>query len=98
MKNCDIHLPLNYSDGQPIEQDKIKLFREELLTAFGAFAVPKRRAWRYDGVKFVEILRFEIITTDDKATKKRLKEFKERLKESLQQVDILITTYRLQAV
>jgi hypothetical protein len=98
MKKCDIHLPLNYSDGEPIEQEKIMGVREELVAAFGSFAVPDRRAWKYDGVKCVEIMRFEIITTDDKATKKRLKEFKERLKESLRQMDILITTYRIQAV
>ena len=98
MRKCDIHLPLNYRDGEPIEQEKIGRVREELIAAFGSFAVPDRRAWKYDGVKYVEIMRFEIITTDDKVTPERLKEFKKRLKESLRRVDILITTYRIQAV
>ena len=98
MRKCDIHLPLNYSDGEPIEQEKIKHVCEELIAAFGSFAVPDRRAWKYDGVRYVEIMRFEIITTDDKVTKKRLKEFKVRLKESLGRVDILITTYGIQVV
>ena len=98
VRKCDIHLPLNYRDGEPIEQEKIKRVREELIAAFGSFTVPDRRAWKYDGVKYVEIMRFEIITTDDKDTKKRLKEFKERLEEFAQQVDILITTYAIQVV
>ena len=98
MKKCDIHLPLNYSDGEPIEQEKIIRIREELVAAFGSFAMPDRRAWKYDGVKYVEIIWFEIITTGDKVTRNRLKEFKERLKESLQQVDILITSYGIQVV
>ena len=98
MRKYEIHLPLNYSDGEPIEQEKIKRVRDELLAVFGSFVVPNRRAWKYDGVKYVEIMRFEIIITGDKVSKKRLKEFKERLKEFLQQVDILITTCRIQTV
>lgn len=72
--------------------------RDELVAAFGSFAVPRRRAWSYDGVKYVEIIKVEIIITGDELTKKRLKEFKERLEESVQQVDILITTQDIQII
>jgi hypothetical protein len=98
MKKCDIHLPLNHSDGEPIDQEKIMRVREELVAAFGPFVAADRRAWRYDGVRCVEIMRFEVVTTDDKLTRKRLKEFKGRLLGFLQQIDILITTCRIQAV
>ena len=98
MRKYDIHLPLHYSDGEPIEQEKIRRVREELVAAFGTFAVPDRKTWKYDGVKYVEIMKIEIITTGDKATTKRFKELKERLKKSLRQVDILITTSRIQEV
>jgi len=98
MTKCDIHLPLSYSNGEPIEQEKIKRVREELVAAFGSFAVPYRRTWRYDGVKYVEIMKIEIITTGDRVIKKRLKDFKERLKESLRQIDILITTQDVQVI
>jgi hypothetical protein len=98
MRKYEIHLPLNYSNGEPIEQDKIKRVRDELVAAFGTFAVPDRKTWKYDGVKYVEIMRFEIITTGDKVTKQFLKDFKERLKESFRQIDILITTHRIQTV
>lgn len=53
---------------------------------------------KYDGVKSVEMIKFEMITTGDKLTKKHLREFKERLKESVQPVGILIMTYRIQVV
>jgi len=96
MKKCDIHL--SYSNGEPIEQEKILRVREELVAAFGSFAEPDRRAWKYDGVRYVEIMRFEIVTTDGKLTMKRLKEFKERLMGFLQQVDILITTQDIQII
>jgi hypothetical protein len=98
MRKYDIHLPLNYSDGEPIEQEKIMRVREELVAAFGSFAVPDRKAWKYDGVKYVEIMKIEIITTGDKVIKKRLEDFKEHLKESLRQIDILITTQDVQVI
>ena len=91
-------MPLNHRDGEPIEQEKIRRVREKLIAAFGSFAVPDRRAWKYDGVKYVEIMRFEIITTDDKDTKKCLKEFKQRVKEFLRQVGLLITTHDIQVI
>jgi hypothetical protein len=98
MRKYEIHLPLNYSNGEPIEQEKIKRVREELVAAFGTFAVPDRKTWKYDGVIYVEIMRFEIITTGNKVIKKRLTDFKERLKETLNQIDILITTHRIQVI
>lgn len=98
MRKYEIHLPLNYSDGEPIEQEKIRRVREELVAAFGTFAVPDRKTWKYDGVKYVEIVKIEIITTGDKVIKKRLKDFKERLKKSLRQIDILITTHGIQVI
>ena len=98
MRKIEIHLPLNYRDGKPIEQEKIDRIREELLAEFGSFAEPYRRTWRYDGRHCVEIAKFEIITTDDKLAKKRLKELKERLNECIPQVDILITSQVVLAI
>lgn len=98
MRKYEIHLPLNYTDGKPIEQEKIRRVHEELVAVFGTFAVPDRRAWKYDGATYIEIVKIEIITTGDKVPKKRLKDFKERVKESLQQIDILITTQCIQRI
>jgi hypothetical protein len=96
MRKYEIHLPLNYSDGQPIEQEKIKSVRDELVNVFGSFTVPDKKTWRYDGAGCVEIMRLEIVTADDRVPKKYLTAFKERLKESFRQTNILITTHRIQ--
>jgi len=96
MRKYEIHLPLNYINGEPIEQEKIRNVRDELVNAFGSFVVPDQGTWRYDGVTYIEIMRVEIVTVDDKVPKKFLKVFKERLKESFRQTDILITTRRIQ--
>ncbi len=98
MRKYEIHLPLTYGDGEPIEPEKIRHVHEELIAAFGSFAVPHRRSWKYDGVRYIEIVKLEILTTDDEVPKKFLKNFKERLKESLHQIDILITTHGIQLI
>ncbi|HEY5073511.1 MAG TPA: hypothetical protein VII34_02365 [Pyrinomonadaceae bacterium] len=96
MRKYEIHLPLNYSNGEPIEQEKINRVREELVAAFGSFAVPNRKAWKYDGLRYIEIMKVEIATADDRVPIKFLKDLKERLKESFRQTDILITTHTIQ--
>ncbi len=96
MRKYEIHLPFSYVNGEPIEQEKIRSVRDELVNAFGSFVVPDRKTWKYDGVRYVEIMRVEIVTVDDKVPKEFLKDFKERLKESFRQTDILITTHRIQ--
>jgi hypothetical protein len=96
MRKYEIHLPLNYINGEPIEQEKIRSVRDELVNAFGSFVVPDRKTWKYDGVRYVEIMKVEIVTADEKVPKKFLRDFKERLKESFRQSDIQITTHRIQ--
>jgi hypothetical protein len=71
---------------------------------FGAITVSSRSSpyqgtWKYGGVEYInDIIKVEIVTSGDKVTKKFLKDFKERLKESLRQVDILITTHGIQVI
>ena len=96
MRKYEIHLPLTYNDGKPIEQEKVKRVRAELIGIFGAFLVPYRRAWKYEGAMCLEIVKIEILTTSDKVPERLLKDFKERLKESFQQDDILSATHRIQ--
>lgn len=98
MRKYEIHLPLSYSGGKPIEQEKIRCVCEELFAVFGSCAVPYRRTWKYDDVEYVEIVKLEIVTIDDKIPKKFLKDFKERLKESFRQTEILITTQSIQVI
>ena len=104
MRKYDIYLPLKYNDGANIEAEIIRSIKEELVDAFGAITVsslssPYQGTWKYGGVEFIDdIIKIEVVATSDRATKKFFKEFKERLKESLQQIDILITTHGIQVI
>src|SRR5438128_2591234 len=97
MRKYEIDLPLSYCDGEPIEQEKIKSIHDELLAVFGSFVVPDRKTWKYDGVRYVEIMKVEVVTTE-KIAKKRLTDLRKRLEEFLQQSDILITNHVVQVI
>ena len=104
MREYKIYLPLKYNDGKDIEEKKLREVKAELVHAFGAITVsslssPYQGTWKYGGVEFIDdVIKIEVVATDDRATKKFFKDFKERLKKSLQQIDILITTHGIQVI
>jgi len=104
MRRYEIYLPLKYNDGKEIESEKIKQIREDLIGKFGAITVSSRSSpyqgtWKYGGVEYIDdIIKIEVVTSSDKITKKFLKDFKERIKKSLKQKDILITTHGIQVI
>jgi hypothetical protein len=104
MREYKIYLPLKYNDGRDIEEEKLKAIKSELVDAFGAITVssvsaPYQGRWRYSGVEYIDdIIKIEVVATNDRATRKFFKVFKERLKESLRQIDILITTHGIQVI
>ena len=104
MREYAIYLPLKYNSGELIESRKITAIPDELASTFGAITVsplsaPYQGRWKYGGVEYIDdIIKVEVVTAGNKATRKFLKEFKERLKESLQQIDILITTHGIQVI
>jgi uncharacterized protein YnzC (UPF0291/DUF896 family) len=104
MRKYEVYLPLKYNDGKDIEPEKIKQIKQELVETFGAITVsslssPYQGTWKYGGVEYIDdIIKIEIVASGDKVTKRFLKDFKERIKESLQQIDILITTHGIQVI
>ncbi len=95
---------MKYNDGREIEAEKIRQIREELILVFGALTVssqsaPYQGTWRYGGVDFIDdIIKVEIIAGADRKTEKFFRQFKERLKRLLDQIDILITTQNIRTI
>ena len=104
MKKYEIYLPLKYNDGREIEAEKIKQIREELIAVFGALTVssqcaPYQGSWKYGGVDFIDdIIKIEIIAGPDRKTERFFRQFKERLKRLLKQIDILITAQDIHTI
>lgn len=104
MRKYELYLPLKYNDGKDIEEEKLREVKAELVDAFGAITVsslssPYQGTWKYGGVEFIDdIIKIEVVATNDRATRRFFKAFKERLKKSLRQIDILITTHGIQVI
>lgn len=97
MKKYEIYLPLKYNDGKKIESEKLKEIRQQLMAVFdgitlSSMSAPYEGTWRSAGVEFKDnIIRIEIITTEDPDSLRYFKNFKRQLKRNLRQIDILIT-------
>lgn len=104
MREYTIYLPLKYNDGSNIEEEKLRAIKVELVEAFGAITVsslnaPYQGRWKYGGVEYIDdIIKIEIVATNDRLTKRFFIDFKEHLKETLQQIDILITAHGIQVI
>ena len=104
MKKYEIYLPLKYNDGRQIEPEKLKEIREQLIAVSGAITVsscsaPYQGTWTYGGVEFVDdIVRIEILVDEDLTSNRFFKRYKQQLKRSLRQFDILITVQDVQRI
>ncbi|MBI3193400.1 MAG: hypothetical protein HYZ34_02910 [Ignavibacteriae bacterium] len=104
MIKYELYLPLKYNNGKEIEFEKLKRIREDLIAMFGALTVsplnaPYQGRWKYGGVEFVDdIIKLEVITESDEKTEKFYKDYKEHLKEFLEQIDILITAQEIRTI
>ena len=82
MREYKIYLPLKYNDGKSIEAEKLREVKKEPVDAFGAITVsslssPYQGTWKYGGVEFIDdIIKVEIVATNDRATKRFFKDFK----------------------
>ena len=94
MKEYDIFVPLYYNDGTPVEPQKFQVLQQQLLEQFGGltfFPQPNEGFWTMAGITYRDaIVLYRVITSEAQAVRHFLSALKERLKEALQQEDILI--------
>jgi hypothetical protein len=103
----EVYLPLDYNDGQAIEEAKFVSLQRELLTRFGGVTSTQRQfplqgLWQNGGSVFQD--RVVIFTMMDfrsdspLETLRYLERLKARLKKKFDQLEILITVQELLAV
>ena len=94
MKEYDLFVPLYYNDGRQIEAQKFQDLQQQLLDRFGGltfFPQPNEGFWTMAGVTYRdEIVIYRVITSSEQEARRFLSALKERLKEELQQEEILI--------
>jgi hypothetical protein len=94
VKEYDLFVPLYYNDGRPVESQKFQNLQTRLLDQFGGltfFPQPNEGFWTLSGLTYRdEIVIYRVITSDEREARRFLSDLKERLKETLQQEEILI--------
>ncbi len=94
MKEYDVYVPRNYNDGQPIAKKKLKQIKALLSEEFGGVTeiqLRKKGWWKMQAVIFRDkITIFRVFAKNTRAARRFLREFKDRLKQDLEQEEILI--------
>jgi hypothetical protein len=93
-KEYDLFVPLYYNDGRPVEPQQFQALQQQLLDQFGGltfFPQPNEGFWAVAGVTYRDaIVIYRVLTSDAQEARRFLSALKERLKEELQQEEILI--------
>lgn len=94
MKEYDLFVPLHYNDGRPVEPQTVQALQQQLRQQFGGFTFfpqPNQGLWTMAGITYRdEIVIYRVITSDAQEVRRFWSEIKERLKQELQQEEILI--------
>jgi hypothetical protein len=93
VKEYDLFVPLYDNDARPVEPQQFQAL-QQLLDQFGGltfFPQPNEGFWTVAGVTYRDaIVIYRVLTSDAQEARQFLSALKERLKEQLQQEEILI--------
>lgn len=96
-KRYEILLPTKYNDGRPVGDDLLEQTREELVTQFGALTfVPQAvlGIWQHEGQRFKdESVRLVVDVDDTPDSLCFFVNFKEKLLQRFEQIEIYIASY-----
>jgi hypothetical protein len=94
VKEYDLFVPLYYNDGRPVEAQTFQALQQQLLDQFGGltfFPQPNQGFWTMAGLTYRdEIVIYRVIASDAQEARRFWSDLKERLKQELQQEEILI--------
>ena len=103
-RRFEVLVPLQFNDGQPVPDDLISDTLVELENHFGAVSSetqPTHGRWQHEGRTYRDkLLRVyvDIPETDVPKTRRFFVRYKERLKRRFRQIDIWMTTYRVDVI
>src|SRR5262249_23065855 len=97
----EILLPLNYNDGTEIEPEKFDQTADELCERFGGVTQDTVRVpgtWKSGGTRYRDILYRIRVDTTDRNARAFFQASKPLWKDRFQQLDIWITSHRIDVV
>lgn len=95
-------LPLFYNDGNPIEAEKFLATDDEFVLAFGSTStdqVTVRGKWKYQSTIYSDqLIRIRVDVEETEANRDAMRTLKETLKARFAQIDIWITSHRIDVI
>lgn len=101
MKQINITIPLRYNDGSPIEHDKLRKIRNELIRKFGGLSISSEIEgfWYHNDIIYSDFNKiYTIVVEDNPDNINFIAIFKSFLKEYLDQKDIFITINEVELI
>ncbi len=101
-RRYEVLLPLKFNDGRPVPDEAINKTLRELEEQFGPVSCETqniRGFWTSQGTAFRDdLIRLFVDVPDTAVNRQFFVEFKERLKERFEQLDIWLTTHPLDVI
>ena len=98
-RRFEVMLPLQFNDGVTVPQEWIGEAVVEIADYFGAASFETQRIeghWRHAGVLYRDnLVRIVVDVPDSAKNRKWMKEFKDRWKKRLEQVELWMVSYRI---
>jgi hypothetical protein len=93
-------LPLQFNDGRAVPAEWIAEAVLEVVDQFGAASYETQKVeghWRHGGILYRDdLVRIVIDTPDSVKNREWMKRFKKRWKSRLEQLDLWVTSYRIE--
>ena len=99
-RRFEVLLPLQFNDGRDVPTEWLAEAVLEIVDHFGAASYETQKVeghWRHDGVLYRDNLVRVIIDVPDSATHRQwMRQFKDRWKVRLEQLDLWMVSYRIE--
>jgi len=99
-RRFEVLLPLQFNDGREVPAEWLAEAVLEIVDHFGAASYETQKVeghWRHSGVLYRDSLVRPIVDAPDSAKNRRwMKEFKNRWRERLEQVELWMVSYRIE--
>jgi hypothetical protein len=101
-RRYELLLPTSFNDGTAVPDELMGQTLREIRRKFGAVSVETQKVeghWEYQGMVYRDLnVSVFVDVPDTEGNRQFFVEFKERLKERFQQIDIWMTTYPLEVI
>jgi hypothetical protein len=99
-RRFEVLLPLQFNDGREVPGEWLAEAVLEIVDHFGAASYETQKVeghWRYGGVLYRDnLVRIVVDVPDSAKNRQWMKQFKERWKERLEQLELWLVSYRIE--